>query len=216
MTEEKLRKIVIGSMLIMCVALVFGIVKLNLKYAKERQEAHLPEPEMIEEPIEKIEDKDIEKEKKELNIPPIEKPKEVEKDDNIDSKEEVVEKEVYEEIEGEKVPVRSIPTPQTKNLPEGMENPNSKKEPTTPSKPSNTEVVNNKDDSLDQDNKNDKPKKEEQEVVKGGTGSDGVLRDTKGNPITSLKPATKVEEVTAEELNKEFNTNYTPGQGDKF
>ncbi|MGJ0847792.1 hypothetical protein ACR77J_13965 [Tissierella praeacuta] len=215
MTEERLRKIVIGSMLIMCVALVFGIVKLHLKYAKERQEAHLVETQMIEEPNEEIEDKDIENKDKEINIPAIEKPKNIEKKEDIDNKEKVVEEEVYEEIEGEKVPVRPVPKPQTNNLPEGMEKPNTPTETSTPQKSTDTEKVDKKHNETDKPKDKEKPsnpKKEEPKVVEGGTGSDGVIRDLNGNPL-NLKPAEKIDEVKGSDL---LDPGEVAGEGDKF
>lgn len=215
MTEERLRKIVIGSMLIMCVALVFGIVKLNLKYAKERQEAHSVGTLMIEEPIQEIEDKDIEKKDKKPNVPAIEKPENVEKKEDIDNKEKSIEKEVYEEIEGEKVPVRPVPKPQTNNLPEGMEKPNAPTETSTPQKSTDTEKVDKKDNETNKPKDKEKPsnpKKEEPKVVEGGTGSDGVIRDLNGNPIP-IERGNGPDEVKGSDL---LDPGEVAGEGDKF
>lgn len=199
----KKEKIVIGIMLSLCIIFTIGIVILN---GRDKQQ-----PNIIEAENENI---DIEEEKEELVVPPITSPKK-DKDDNLDKPEY---KEEVKEIDGNKVLVKPTPLPKEyEKLPEGIETPKTEPKPTNPPKPVNTETTDKKDNKIDKPKDQEKPpaykKEEKPKVVNGGTGSDGVVRDLKGNP-TGLKPATNVEEVNGSDLGEPGDPEM--GQGDKF
>lgn len=201
MLTKKQERMVLIVGIALIIVLSVGLVKLNLKYAQENEVAD----------NEDIEDEsiDIEEEKKEIKVPPIEPPKK-DKDVELKYKEEV------KEIDGNKVLVKPTPPPkEDEKLPEGMEKPKTEPKPTNPPKPVNTETADKKDNKTTKAKNSDKPpaykEEEKPKVVNGGTGSDGVLRDLKGNPIDW--PDAKPVEVNGSDL---LDDGEVAGQGDKF
>ncbi len=189
-------RLVIGIMIFICVALVVGIVALN----KQDNDLTI---------MDNSADENMDIEKEEVNIQPI---KENENIDNVEDEELDNElegqidkdKEVNVENEDNKTIINTISKPNKENLPEEMQKPITEPKPKEPPKPTTKEV---KDKSKPPTTK-EEPKKE----VKGGTDSDGVVRDLKGNP-TGLTPAENVEEIKGSDL---LPPGEKMGEGDKF
>jgi FtsZ-interacting cell division protein ZipA len=193
---KKGKRIVMFIGIIICIALVMGIVALN------RQDKNSA---IVDRPID--ENMDIEKE--EVNIKPIKENESIDNTENEKLDNEVEsqndrDKEPIMENEDNKNKINPISKPDKEKLPEEMEKPITEPKPEEPPKPVKEEV---KDKSKPPTTK-EEPKKE----VKGGTGEDGVVRDLKGNP-TGLKPAENVEEIKGSDL---LPDGKKAGEGDKF
>lgn len=193
---KKGKRIVMFIGIIICIALVMGIVALN------RQDKNSA---IVDRPID--ENMDIEKE--EVNIKPIKENESIDNTENEKLDNEVEsqndrDKEPIMENEDNKNKINPISKPDKEKLPEEMEKPITEPKPEEPPKPVKEEV---KDKSKPPTTK-EEPKKE----VKGGTGEDGVVRDLKGNP-TGLKPAENVEEIKGSDL---LPPGEKMGEGDKF
>lgn len=193
---KKGKRIVMFIGIIICIALVMGIVALN------RQDKNSA---IVDRPID--ENMDIEKE--EVNIKPIKENESIDNTENEKLDNEVEsqndrDKEPIMENEDNKNKINPISKPDKEKLPEEMEKPITEPKPEEPPKPVKEEV---KDKSKPPTTK-EEPKKE----VKGGTGEDGVVRDLKGNP-TGLTPAENVEEIKGSDLLPDVKK---AGEGDKF
>lgn len=193
---KKGKRIVMFIGIIICIALVMGIVALN------RQDENST---IVDRPID--ENMDIQKE--EVNIKPIKENESIDNTENEELDNEVEsqndkDKEPIMESEDNKNKINPISKPDKEKLPEEMEKPITEPKPEEPPKPVKEEV---KDKSKPPTTK-EEPKKE----VKGGTGEDGVVRDLKGNP-TGLKPAENVEEIKGSDLG---TPDKNMGEGDKF
>lgn len=186
----KNNKAAITIMVVICLALVAGIVYLN----KNNKNTAISDD---------IEDQitDIEKEVEKPNIPEIKANTNTKVEENKDVKDEketenIENKEAVEENKKEdKIIVPAISNPKKEKLPDEMEKPITQPKPKEPPKAVEKEI-----------------KQEKKEEVKGGTGEDGVVRDLKGNP-TGLKPAEKIEEIKGSDLLPEGEN---MGEGDKF
>ena len=195
---KKGKRIVMFIGIIICIALVMGIVALN------RQDKNSA---IVDRPID--ENMDIEKE--EVNIKPIKENKSIDNTENkeLDNEVEsqnVKDKEPIMESEDNKNKINPISKPDKEKLPEEMEKPITEPKPEEPPKPAEEEV---KDKSKPPTTK-EEPKKE----VKGGTGEDGVVRDLKGNPIEiEGDPNAAPNEVKGEDL---LPDGKKAGEGDKF
>lgn len=176
-------------MVVICIALVAGIVYLN----KNNKNTAISDD---------IEDQimDIEKEVEKPNIPEIKANTNTKVEENKDVKDEkeienTENEETVEENKEDKIVVPEISKPKKEKLPDEMEKPITQPKPKEPPKVVEKEI-----------------KQENEQEVKGGTGDDGVVRDLKGNP-TGLKPAEKIEEIKGSDLG---NPNENMGEGDKF
>ncbi|MCK9443809.1 MAG: hypothetical protein M0Q14_04650 [Tissierellaceae bacterium] len=195
---KKGKRIVMFIGIIICIALVMGIVALN------RQDKNSA---IVDRPID--ENMDIEKE--EVNIKPIKENESIDNTENEKLDNEVEsqndrDKEPIMENEDNKNKINPISKPDKEKLPEEMEKPITEPKPEEPPKPVKEEV---KDKSKPPTTK-EEPKKE----VKGGTGEDGVVRDLKGNPIEiEGDPNAAPNEVKGEDL---LPDGKKAGEGDKF
>lgn len=195
---KKGKRIVMFIGIIICIALVMGIVALN------RQDKNSA---IVDRPID--ENMDIEKE--EVNIKPIKENESIDNTENEKLDNEVEsqndkDKEPIMESEDNKNKINPISKPDKEKLPEEMEKPITEPKPEEPPKPVKEEV---KDKSKPPTTK-EEPKKE----VKGGTGEDGVVRDLKGNPIEiEGDPNAAPNEVKGEDL---LPDGKKAGEGDKF
>ena len=195
---KKGKRIVMFIGIIICIALVMGIVALN------RQDKNSA---IVDRPID--ENMDIEKE--EVNIKPIKENESIDNTENEELNNEVEsqndkDKEPIMESEDNKNKINPISKPDKEKLPEEMEKPITEPKPEEPPKPVKEEV---KDKSKPPTTK-EEPKKE----VKGGTGEDGVVRDLKGNPIEiEGDPNAAPNEVKGEDL---LPDGKKAGEGDKF
>lgn len=195
---KKGKRIVMFIGIIICIALVMGIVALN------RQDKNSA---IVDRPID--ENMDIEKE--EVNIKPIKENESIDNTENAELNNEVESqndkyKEPIMESEDNKNKINPISKPDKEKLPEEMEKPITEPKPEEPPKPVKEEV---KDKSKPPTTK-EEPKKE----VKGGTGEDGVVRDLKGNPIEiEGDPNAAPNEVKGEDL---LPDGKKAGEGDKF
>ncbi len=171
-------------MVVISLALIAGIISLN----KSNKDPII---------IDNSEDKNMDIEKQEVNIPTI-KAKDNPENNNVlgldyDSQDMDVE-----------IKINPITNPSQDKLPEEMEKPITEPKPTEQPKPIEEEI-------------NDKEKppttvKEEPKEIKSGTDKDGVVRNLEGNP-TGLKPAENVEEIKGSDLLPEGKK---AGEGDKF
>lgn len=192
------KKIVIFIGTIICISLVAGIVLLN-----KSGKGPITPDNTADESL------DIEKEDKKVNIPVIkvndniDKPEDKELENEIDNEDDK-NKETIGERDDNKPKVNPIAKPKKERLPEEMEKPITEPKPIEPPKPIDKEIKDKE--------KPPTTKKEEPEKVKGGTDSDGVVRDLKGNP-TGLKPAENVEEIKGSDL---LPPGEKMGEGDKF
>ncbi len=192
----KNNKLIIGMMIFISIALVMGIVALN----KQDNDSIISD---------NIEDENMDIEKEKVKIPEIKEnividnPENEELDDEVENQNNK-DKEPIKESEDNKNKINPISKPDKEKLPEEMEKPITEPKPIEPPKPTTEEV---KDKSKPPTTKVE-PKKE----VKGGTDSDGVVRDLKGNP-TGLKPAENVEEIKGSDL---LPDGKNAGEGDKF
>lgn len=227
LTKKKERLVVIIGIAISLV-LVFGIVNMNRKYAKQQEELLSQQAIEAELALMDLEDKDIEK----RNIPPIKNSKtdkDIE-DNKIGSNNEDVEtqaKEEIKEIDGNQVLVKSTPSPNT-NKEEAMKKPESQPKPIEPPKlEGDTSNKNNEvdkpNDIVDQNNKPSKPNDKESDPLKDKEKpptyekeepkkDDGVIKDVNGNPI-NWGPAPNVTETKGSDL---LDEGEVAGQGDKF
>ena len=188
------KKLIAGSIiaLCLCIAVIFTVKNIN---KKEAPVVDIDKEEKVEEET-----------KEEVVVPPI-----VPDEEEQGQKEETVKEEV-KNIDGEKVLTKSAPKPKEKNLPEAVQKPVKKEKPTDPPTPPVKDTT--KDTTAEHP---EYPKEEKPQVVKGGTGEDGVVRDLKGND-TGLRPATNITEVKGSDYyEKDENGNpMIPGEGDKF
>ena len=185
----KNNKATITIMVVICLALVAGIVYLN----KNNKNTAISDD---------IEDQitDIEKEATKPNIPEIKANTNTKVEENKDVKDEketenIENEETVEENKEDKIVVPEISKPKKEKLPDEMEKPITQPKPKEPPKAVEKEI-----------------KQEKKEEVKSGTGEDGVVRDLKGNP-TGLKPAEKIEEIKGSDL---LPDDKKAGEGDKF
>lgn len=189
-------KLIIGIMMLISIALIAGIVSLN----KSNKDS------AIQDNIE-YENMDIEKEK--VRIPEIKEnevidnPENEELDDEVENQNDI-DKEEPKKVEDNKTKINSISKPDKVKLPEEMEKPITEPKPKEPPKPV--------DEKINDKSKPPTTKEEPNQDVKGGTDSDGVVKDLKGNP-TGLKPAENVEEIKGSEL---LPDGKKAGEGDKF
>ena len=183
------KRVITGSViaLCLCIAIIFTVKNIN---KKEAPVVDIDKEEKIEE-----------EKKEEVVVPPI-----VPDEEEQGQKEETVKEEV-KNIDGEEVLTKSAPKPKEKNLPEAVQKPVKKEKPTAPPTPPV------KDTTTDTTAEHPEyPKEEKPQVVKGGTGEDGVVRDLKGND-TGLRPATNITEVKGSDL---LDPGEKMGEGDKF
>lgn len=189
-------KLIIGMMIFISIALIAGIVSLN----KSNKDSAIQD---------NIEDENMDIEKEKVRIPEIKEnevidnPENEELDDEVENQNDI-DKEEPTKVEDNKTKINSISKPDKVKLPEEMEKPITEPKPKEPPKPV--------DEKINDKSKSPTTKEEQNQDVKGGTDSDGVVKDLKGNP-TGLKPAENVEEIKGSEL---LPDGKKAGEGDKF
>ena len=189
------KRVITGSViaLCLCIAVIFTVKNIN---KKEAPVVDIDKEEKVEE-----------EKKEEVIVPPITD------EEEQGQKEETVKEEV-KNIDGEEVLTKSAPKPKEKNLPEAVQKPVKKEKPTDPPTPP---VKDTTTDTTAEDKHPEYPKEEKPQVVKGGTGEDGVLRDLQGNPIhVEGDPNAKPNEVKSSDLLEPGDPQGEMGQGDKF
>ena len=189
-------KLIIGIMMLISIALIAGIVSLN----KSNKDSAIQD---------NIEDENMDIEKEKVRIPEIKEnevidnPENEELDDEVENQNDI-DKEEPKKVEDNKTKINPISKPDKVKLPEEMEKPITEPKPKEPPKPV--------DEKINDKSKSPTTKEEQNQDVKGGTDSDGVVKDLKGNP-TGLKPAENVEEIKGSEL---LPDGKKAGEGDKF